>query len=206
MKPQVISIIIAMTFVFGEASQAQTYDTNNVVVQTFAGYGIPGYVDGQGQFTAFFNPSQIVSDTASNLYVWDSSNYRIRKITPEGTVSTLAGGGGNNLLLGGAGNDVIATDLDIYPTGLIRFDWKFLPDPDPFVIRTGFNGVGSNRLLKNLYPGQVEVGDSTVYAGGLFNNIGGQPRNKIAALNSTTGLAGGKPPPWGSSSISASWR
>jgi len=45
---------------------AQTYDTNNEVVQTFAGFGIPGYVDGQGLLTLFSNPSQIVSDTASN--------------------------------------------------------------------------------------------------------------------------------------------
>ena len=48
---------------------AQTYDTNNEVVSTFAGYGIPGYVDGQGQLTAFSSPNQVVADTASNLYV-----------------------------------------------------------------------------------------------------------------------------------------
>ena len=74
-------------------AQAQIYDTNNDVVQTFAGFGIPGYIDGQGQLTAFSSPAQIVSDTASNLYVWDSGNSRIRKITPNGTVSTFAGGG-----------------------------------------------------------------------------------------------------------------
>jgi hypothetical protein len=72
---------------------AQIYDTNNEVVSTFAGFGIPGYVDGQGQLTAFSSPNQIVSDTASNLYVWDSGNHLIRKITPDATVSTLAGGG-----------------------------------------------------------------------------------------------------------------
>jgi hypothetical protein len=72
---------------------AQTYDTNNEVVSTFAGYGIPGYVDGQGQLTAFSSPNQVVADTASNLYVWDSGNSVIRKITPGATVSTLAGGG-----------------------------------------------------------------------------------------------------------------
>jgi hypothetical protein len=72
---------------------AQIYDTNNDVVQTFAGFGIPGYIDGQGQLTAFSSPSQIVSDTASNLYVWDSGNFRIRKITTNGTVTTFAGGG-----------------------------------------------------------------------------------------------------------------
>src|ERR1035438_4838201 len=72
---------------------AQIYDTNNEVVATFAGYGIPGYVDGQGQLTAFSSPNQIVSDTANNLYVWDSGNHVIRKLTTDATVSTLAGGG-----------------------------------------------------------------------------------------------------------------
>ncbi len=35
----------------------------------------------------------------------------------------------------------------------------------------------------------IAVSGSTVYVGGYFNNIGGQPRNRIAALDATTGLA-----------------
>jgi hypothetical protein len=89
-KPILLSAIVALS---RWGIEAQTYDTNNVFVQTFAGYGIPGYVDGQGLLTEFSNPTQIVSDTASNLYVWDSGNFRIRKITPDATVTTFAGGG-----------------------------------------------------------------------------------------------------------------
>ncbi|MGP8053639.1 MAG: hypothetical protein ACLQAH_07450 [Limisphaerales bacterium] len=37
---------------------AQTYDTNNDYVQTFAGSGEQGYYDGQGQLTKFSNPYQ----------------------------------------------------------------------------------------------------------------------------------------------------
>jgi hypothetical protein len=94
MKTQnlVISMAWALMLFAGRA-QAQIYDTNNVIVSTFAGYGIPGYVDGQGLLTAFNNPMQIVSDTASNLYVWDNGNQRVRKITPDATVSTFVGGG-----------------------------------------------------------------------------------------------------------------
>ncbi len=72
---------------------AQIYDTNNDVVQTFAGSGFSGYVDGVGQQTMFNNPSQIVADSHSNLFVLDLGNQRIRKITPDGIVSTFAGGG-----------------------------------------------------------------------------------------------------------------
>ncbi|HEV2434838.1 MAG TPA: hypothetical protein VG077_02465 [Verrucomicrobiae bacterium] len=91
-KPILISIVITATLLVWPA-RAQIYDTNNDAVSTFAGYGIPGYVDGQGLLTAFNNPTQIASDTASNLYVWDNGNQRVRKITPDRTVSTFVGGG-----------------------------------------------------------------------------------------------------------------
>ncbi len=80
---------------FGWKAIAQTYDTNNDTVSTFAGNSIPGYIDAQGALAEFSSPSQIVSDTSSNLFVWDGGNYRIRKITQNGTVSTLVGGGGD---------------------------------------------------------------------------------------------------------------
>jgi hypothetical protein len=94
MKTKIVAALIAcVTTLLARPAQAQTYDTNNVMVSTFAGYGIPAYVNGQGLLTAFNNPSQIVSDTTSNLYVWDNGNQRIRMITPNATVSTYAGGG-----------------------------------------------------------------------------------------------------------------
>jgi hypothetical protein len=93
MKHTKLILLLAIVALSRWRVDAQIYDTNNEVVSTFAGFGIPGYVDGQGQMTAFSSPNQIVSDTASNLYVWDSGNHLIRKLTPDATVSTLAGGG-----------------------------------------------------------------------------------------------------------------
>ena len=93
MKRSKLILLSALAILSCWQAGAQTYDTNNEVVSTFAGYGIPGYVDGQGQLTAFSSPNQIAPDTASNLYVWDGGNHVIRKITPDATVSTLAGGG-----------------------------------------------------------------------------------------------------------------
>ena len=64
-----MKILILAFFAFCTVAFAQTYDTNNDVVQTFAGAGIPGYIDGQGQSTEFSSPSSIVADNSGNLYV-----------------------------------------------------------------------------------------------------------------------------------------
>ena len=65
--------------------------TPNGEVSTFAGSGAPGDADGVGISAQFKSPSGIVMDKAGNLYVVDTGNARIRKITPKGEVSTLAG-------------------------------------------------------------------------------------------------------------------
>ncbi len=62
------------------------------VVSTFAGYpGSPGNVDGSGTNAQFDQPQGIAVDTSNNVYVGDTVNNTIRKITPAGVVSTLAG-------------------------------------------------------------------------------------------------------------------
>lgn len=68
--------------------------TPDGVVSTFAGSGISGTNDGAGATARFKNPQGLAFDSATNLFVTDSQNYTVRKITPDGAVSTLAGFGG----------------------------------------------------------------------------------------------------------------
>ncbi len=51
----------------------------------------PGYLDGMGTKARFYDPTGVAVDNAGNLYVADSGNLAIRKITPDHTVTTLAG-------------------------------------------------------------------------------------------------------------------
>ncbi|HCL83053.1 MAG TPA: hypothetical protein DIC22_03715 [Chitinophagaceae bacterium] len=60
-------------------------------VFNFAGKGSPGAKDGAGSSASFYLPGGIALDAAGNLYVTDTYNNLIRRISPDGLVSTLAG-------------------------------------------------------------------------------------------------------------------
>lgn len=67
------------------------YRFRNGSVEVFVGSGNGGYADGTGLFTAFQGPADIAFDAADNLYVADRGNYVVRKVSPQGVVTTLAG-------------------------------------------------------------------------------------------------------------------
>ncbi len=107
-------------------------------VSTLAGDGTAGYVDGPGLQAQFDGPIGVAVDTNGNIYVADTYNDRVRKITSDGVVTTVAGSG-----LGYADGPARSALFDT-PCGIV-----VSPDGTLIVADTG------NHRLRKIANGQV---------------------------------------------------
>ena len=82
----------------GEANRIRTIAPDGTVA-TLAG-GSEGFTDGIGGAAAFHTPSAVALDHEGNLFVADTGNHAIRKVAPDGSVTTLAGNGSSGYLDG----------------------------------------------------------------------------------------------------------
>lgn len=86
--------------------------------------GEPGHRDGIGAASLFNDPMGMTRDAAGNVYVCDGRNHVIRKISPAGVVTTLAGAPGQPGAAdgkGGAARFHFPTDIALSPTGGILY-------------------------------------------------------------------------------------
>ena len=91
-------------FVADTGNHAIRKITSEGVVTTLAGLaGTPGATDGTGSVARFSGPISLAVDAWSNVYVADTGNHTIRRITPSGVVTTVAGSVGTSGFVDGAG-------------------------------------------------------------------------------------------------------
>lgn len=83
------------------------------VVSTLAGSTTAGSTDGTGSAASFSHPEGVAVDSLGNVYVADSANNEIRKISPAGLVTTLAG----TTVAGSANGSGTSASFN-YPTGV----------------------------------------------------------------------------------------
>ncbi len=85
------------------------------MVTTLAGPGIGGSSAGAGLASSFNNPVGVAVDSSGNVYVADSGNNVIRKISPAGVVTTLPNSGIIETLLGRLDSSIVSFNG---PTGV----------------------------------------------------------------------------------------
>ena len=145
-------------------------------VTTIAGSGAVGFADGTGTGAMFHHPYSVAVDHSGNVYVADLDNYRIRRITPAGVVTTFAGNAtqravdgigtaaGFSSLYGGICVDG-SDNVYVGDGGWIR---KITPTGVVTTIARGFNGIVAMICRNNL----LYVADgSTISKVGLSGGV-----------------------------------
>jgi trimeric autotransporter adhesin len=86
-------------------------------ISTVAGKGFPGGFSGDGgpaTLASLTLPTGLAVDAGDNLYIADSENNRIRKVTPDGTITTIAGSGPAATFGSFSGDGGQATSASLY--------------------------------------------------------------------------------------------
>lgn len=196
-----------------------TDSSGNVYVADFFGHGIfkvtsdgnaslfagalntPGTSDASGMAAGFFNPSGVTVATDGTLYVADTSNNTIRKVTSSGEVSTFAGLAGRSASVDGIGT--AARFENPYASAVDKDGNVFIADSSDHTIRrissagevTTFAGKagsygaddGAGDAARFLAPLGIAIGaDGSVYVA----DTGNLTIRKISADRTVTTLAG----------------
>ncbi len=183
-------------------------------VTTLAGaVGQSGSTDGTGGAARFNRPEGVATDAMGNVYVADYANSTIRKITPAGVVTTLAGAAGQRGSTDGTGTDArfgipagIAVDADgnVYATDILNHTIRKIT-PEGVVTtlagaggqRGSTNGAGAKARFNGPYGLAIDP-DGNMYAADSYNytirkfvpgyTIGGKVTGLDVANNATVVL------------------
>src|SRR5207249_9212192 len=119
--PESVTVDAAGNLYIRESARVRKV-TSLGIISTIAGDGTTGYSGDGGPATSArlgLGPQQagLATDSAGNLYIADTNNYRVRKVDASGNITTVAGNGQSGL--GSAGDGGQATSAALCtPTGV----------------------------------------------------------------------------------------
>ena len=160
---------------------------NDGTVSTLAGFPfIPGSADGTGSEAQFWRPYGLTLDHQGNILVADEWNHKIRRVTPDGVVTTVAGMGEPGLTNGAADEARFHFPWDVTVDDMGNI---YVADGYNYVIRRigtdgtvssfagkpqtigGQDGVGEDASFSGATSVAWSARDSAVYVGDAYNNL-----------------------------------
>jgi sugar lactone lactonase YvrE len=167
--PQALASDAAGNLYVGDAGAVRRI-SNTGVVSTFAGKPSDyGSADGVGTLARFGQPAGMAMDSHGNLIVADSGNFVIRRIAPDGTVTTLAGKAGQPGYVNGLGSEARLGNVTYL--AIDNADNVYFTD--------------SNHAIRKVSPGgEVSPVAGAPYSSGLIDDLGA-----FARFNGPKGLA-----------------
>ncbi|MCF8248233.1 MAG: gliding motility-associated C-terminal domain-containing protein [Saprospiraceae bacterium] len=185
--------------------------TPNGTVSTLAGMAyIPGDTNGTGPSAQFWRPYGLTLDNQGNILVADEWNHKIRMVTPQGVVTTVAGIGIDDIVDGAAAGAAFnyPWDMTVDPVGNI-----YVADGYNYVIRKigtdgivsslagnpqtsgGVDGQGANASFSGATAVVWSEPSGTIFVGDAYNHLirqitlDGTPTATLSLLNLTGTLS-----------------
>jgi len=131
-----IAILTILLFTFF------TFTVKAQIIKTVAGNGTSGYSGdgGSADSAELFNPSGVAVDASGNLFIADLNNHRIRKVSTNGIITTVAGNGG----AGYSGDGGSATSAELNQPAGVAVDASgnvFISDLESVIRKVSTNGI-----------------------------------------------------------------
>jgi len=186
-RPGPAMVLLVVAVLVGSCAKPDTPPPVTAGVATLAGTaGSSGAADGTGAAARFEAPLGVAVDGSGNVYVADSNNYLIRKITSAGAVTTLAGTAG----LSGS-TDATGTSASFGLPDGIAVDGSgnvYVADTSGAAIRKVTPAGAVTTVAAGLdHPGGLAVdGSGNLYVG----NLGDSTIRKVTSGGSVSILAG----------------
>jgi len=160
----------------GEQPPALGLET--VQVTTLAGHIRPGFADGKGWNARFNGPSGVAVASDGSLYVSDSRNHRIRRVTSQGETTTVAGSGPVDCLPGGFADGPADEARLFNPAGIAvaRDGTIYFADSGNHRIRALRHGI-----VRTVAGGPTQADALGFEAGGWRDGPGPQARFRFPA-------------------------